>query len=285
MKSTVFLDGEFLLRDDIFLESMTPGIFEGRGVFETMRVEDGQLWFLNRHLARLRQGLKVLNIRLTYTTKELEANIHKVLVYNQLKNARLRLMVYQKHKTSGLAIIALPRKVLTNQEYFNGYNVTTASCPGRPAKYACVKSLDYGRYRDAFHKAVKAGFQETLLIDPKGFVFEASRSNVFFIKNGILYSPALTLGCLDGITRRLVIECAREHKIVLKTVKPKLQDILSSDEVFLTNAIIGIMPVTRIDSRTIKLGRIGDMTYQMRTWYLKKASPAKSIVNPLAACV
>lgn len=285
MKSTVFLDGEFLLRDDIFLESMTPGIFEGRGVFETMRVENGQLWFLERHLARLRQGLRVLNIRLNYTTKELETNIHKVLVFNQLKNARLRLMAYQKNKSFGLAILALPRKVLTNQDYFCGYAVTTASCAGRPSKFACVKSLDYGRYREAYHKAVKLGFQETLLVDPKGYVFEASRSNVFFIKNGILQTPALTLGPLDGTTRRLIMECAREHKITAKTVKPKIQDLLSSDEVFLTNAIMGVMPVTRIDAKTVKLGRIGDMTYQLRSWYLKKAPATATLLKPLTAAI
>lgn len=285
MKCTVFIDGEFLLRDDIFLGSMTPGIFEGRGVFETMRVEDGQLWFWDRHLTRLRQGLKVLNIRLTYTTKDLEAVIHKVLVFNQLKNARLRLMVYQKNKTSGLAVLALPRKVFSSQEYTLGYNVTTASCQSRPARYACVKSLDYARYREVYHQAVRQGFQETLLVDPKGHVFEASRSNVFFVKNGIVHTPALTLGCLDGVTRRLVLECAREHKIAVKTVKPKVQDIINSDEVFLTNAILGIMPVTRIDSKTVKPGRIGDLTYQLRNWYLKKAPVLTKALKPLAAAV
>lgn len=285
MKSTVFIDGEFLLRDDIFLESMTPGVFEGRGVFETMRVENGQLWFLDRHLTRLRQGLRALNIRLNYTTKELETNIHKVLVFNQLKNARLRLMAYQKNKSLGLAILALPRKVLTNQDYSCGYAVTSAPCTGRPAKYACVKSLDYGRYRDAYHKAVRQGFQEALLVDPKGYVFEASRSNVFFILNGALHTPVLTLGPLDGITRRLIMECARERKITVKTVKPKLHDLLASDEVFLTNAIIGIMPVTRIDAKTIKLGRIGDMTYQLRSWYLKKAPVTETVLKPLTASV
>ena len=243
------------------------------------------MWFLDRHLTRLRQGLRALNIRLNYTTKELETNIHKVLVFNQLKNARLRLMAYQKNKSLGLAILALPRKVLTNQDYSCGYAVTSAPCTGRPAKYACVKSLDYGRYRDAYHKAVRQGFQEALLVDPKGYVFEASRSNVFFILNGALHTPALTLGPLDGITRRLIMECARERKITVKTVKPKLHDLLASDEVFLTNAIIGIMPVTRIDAKTIKLGRIGDMTYQLRSWYLKKAPVTETVLKPLTASV
>ena len=285
MKCTVFLDGEFLVRDDIFLESMTPGIFEGRGVFETVRVEDGRVCFLERHIARLKQGLKVLNIRLPYTLKELHTVIHKVLIFNQLKNARLRVMAYKKNGAFGLAVLALPRKVLSDNEYFCGYSVTTASCASRSQKYACVKSLDYERYREAYQKAARQGFQEALLIDPKGYVFEASRANVFFVKDEIVHTPSLALGCLDGITRRLVIECAHEHKMVVKTVKPKIQDLLHSDEVFLTNAIVGIMPVTRIDSKKIQLGRIGDMTYQLRSWYLKKSAVRTVALNPLPACV
>jgi|CXWL01.1.fsa_nt_gi branched-subunit amino acid aminotransferase/4-amino-4-deoxychorismate lyase len=285
MKCTVFLDGEFLVRDDIFLEAMTPGIFEGRGVFETMRVENGHLCFLERHIARLKQGLKVLNIRLPYTIKELQSVIHRVLMFNQLKNARLRLMAYQRNRSFSLAVIALPRKVLSDRDYSCGYSVTTTSFLNRTQKYACVKSLDYGRYRAAYQKAVKEGFQEVFLINPKGYVFEASRSNVFFVKDGIVHTPSLTLGCLEGITRRIAIECAREHKIVVKTVKPKLQDFLASDEVFLTNALLGIMPITKIGAKTIQLGRIGDVTYQLRNWYLKKSAAPAAVLTHLSACV
>jgi branched-subunit amino acid aminotransferase/4-amino-4-deoxychorismate lyase len=285
MKCTVFLDGEFLVRDDIFLDSMTPGVFEGRGVFETIRVEDGLPCFLDRHITRLKQGLKVLNIRFPYTIKDLQAVIHKVLVFNQLKNARLRIMAYQKNGAFSLAVLAMPRKVLTDRDYCSGYSVTTVSCPSRTQKYACVKSLDYVRYRDAYQKAAAQGFQEAFLVNPKGYVFEGGRSNVFFVRNGALHTPSLTLGCLEGITRRVVMECAREHKIAVKTVKPKLTDFVNSDETFLTNAILGIMPVTRIDSKTIKLGRIGDLTYQLRSWYLKKCPIRMPALSPLAASV
>lgn len=285
MKCTVFLDGDFLVRDDIFLDSMTPGIFEARGVFETVRVEEGLPCFLDRHITRLKQGLRVLNIRFPYTIKDLQTVIHKVLVFNQLKNARLRLMAYQKNGAFSLAVLAMPRRVLTDREYTFGYNVTTASCPGRTQKYACVKSLDYVRYREAYQKAAAHGFQEAFLINAKGYVFEASRSNVFFVKNSVLHTPSLTLGCLEGITRRAVMECARERKVTVKAVKPKLTDFLNSDEAFLTNAIIGIMPITRIDSKTIKLGRIGDLTYQLRSWYLKKCPARPSALSPLTASV
>lgn len=285
MKSTVFVDGDFLVKDDIFIEAMTPGILEARGVFETMRVEDGHVCLLDAHLARLKKGLKVLNIRMPHTAKELHAIIHKVLVFNQLKNARLRVMAYQRNKSFELTVIALPRRVYTPKDYTIGFSVTAMPCLNRLPKYTCVKSLDYSRYRQASLNASQKGFDEALLVSPKGFVFEASRSNVFFIKANVLYTPSLVLGCLEGITRQLVMDCARERKITVRNVKPVVKDILASDEVFLTNALIGIMPVTRIDGKTIQLGRIGDLTYQLRLRYLKKILPQATTLNVMTACV
>jgi branched-subunit amino acid aminotransferase/4-amino-4-deoxychorismate lyase len=285
MKCTVFVDGDFLIKEDIFLEAMTPGILEARGVFETMRADDGHIHLLENHLNRLRKGLKVLNIRLPYTSKELHAIIHKVLIFNQLKNARLRLMAYQKNGSFELTVIAMPRKVLTEKEYQSGYSVTVLDCPGRTQKYANVKSLDYGRFREAFLKAGQLGYHEALLTNSNGYVFEASRANIFYVKDGVLHTPSLSLGCLDGITRQMVVDCAREHKINVKMVKPHIKDFQECDEAFLTNAILGVMPITKINAKTIRLGRIGDITYQLRNWYLKKILPPNPIVNPLLACV
>lgn len=285
MKCTVYVDGDFLVKDDIFLQAMTPGILEARGVFETLRVQDGHICLLEQHLARLKKGLKVLNIRLPYTSKDLHFTIHKVLMFNQLKNARLRLMAYQKNGSFDLTVIAMPRKVLSEKDYHSGYSVTALDCPSRSQKYANVKSLDYSRYRDAFIKAGQQGYQEALLVNSNGYVFEASRSNVFYIKKETVFTPALSLGCLDGITRQLILACAREHKVNVKMVKPSVKDFWTSDEAFLTNAIIGVMPMTKINGKTIKLGRIGDLTYQLRNWYLKKILPASPIANPLNACV
>lgn len=285
MKSTVFVDGDFLVKDDIFIEAMTPGVLEARGVFETMRVEEGHVCFLDTHLARLRKGLRVLNIRMPHTAKELHAIIHKVLVFNQLKNARLRVMAYQRNRSFELTVIALPRRLYTAQDYTAGYSVTITPCVSRLAKYCCVKSLDYSRYREAYLSALQKGFDETLLVNAKDCVFEASRSNLFFIKDNILYTPSLTQGCLEGITRQLVVECARERNVMVRNTKPSVKDILGSDEVFLTNALIGIMPVTKVDGKTMQLGRIGDLTYQLRSQYLKKLLPPTHNLTSATACV
>jgi 4-amino-4-deoxychorismate lyase len=194
-------------------------------------------------------------------------------------------MAYQKNGSFGLAVMVLPRAILSEQDYFHGYHATTMKCPSRPVKYACVKSLDYNLYYSAFERAKKKGFHEALLINTKGFIFEGSRSNVFFLKKGVLCTPSLTLGCLNGITRQLVMECARDMKISIKNVKPKLQDFLTADEIFLTNALIGVMPVTQLEGKKIHSVRVGDKTYQIRKTYLKKFFTVKPSLNPLIANV
>jgi branched-subunit amino acid aminotransferase/4-amino-4-deoxychorismate lyase len=285
MKYTVFIDGEFLVRDEHLIEALTPGIFEGRGVFETIRIEEGHVCLFERHLKRFRQGLKVLKIRCPRSAREIQTIAHKVLTFNQFKNARLRIMAYQKNGVFELAVMVLPRTVFSEQDYFHGYHVTTVRCAGRPVKYACVKSLDYGRYYELYQQARDKGFNEALLVNPQGFVYEGSRSNIFFFRKGILYTPSLTLGCLNGITRQLIIECAREMKIPVKTVKPKVSDLLSADEVFLTNAIIGVMPITKLDGKVIQSGRVGDGTYQIRSCYLKKFINSKPALNLMAVSI
>lgn len=285
MKYTVFIDGEFLVRDEHFIESLTPGVFEGRGVFETIRVEEGHVCLFERHLKRLRQGLKVLKIRCPQSAQEIQLIAQRVLIFNQFKNARLRIMAYQKNGAFELAVMALPRNIFSKQDYFHGYHVTTARCAGRPVKYACVKSLDYVRYYEMYQQARDKGFNEALLVNPKGFVYEGSRSNIFFFRKGIVHTPSLTLGCLNGITRQLIIECAREMNIPVKTVKPKVADLLSADEVFLTNAIIGVMPITKLDGKVIQSGRVGDGTYQIRSHYLKKFINSKPSLNPLVVSI
>jgi branched-chain amino acid aminotransferase len=287
VKYTIYFGGDFLVRDEHFLDTLTPGDFEARGVFETMRVDDGQIVLLDRHLQRLRQGLRILRLRLTHTTKEIESIVARVVMFNQFKNGRCRIMVFERNGGPvELAVMVMPRNVFSEQDYFHGYDVTTVNCPGpSSSRFALVKSLDYGKYLNAYRYARSKGFNEALLINQKGFVFEASRSNVFFLKDETVYTPSLTLGCLDGITRRLVMDSARELKLTVKAVNPKVQDFLRADEAFLTNSLIGVMPVTKLDGKIIQSGRVGDWTYKIRSKYLKKIAPAFKPSAPRPAVV
>jgi branched-subunit amino acid aminotransferase/4-amino-4-deoxychorismate lyase len=108
---------------------------------------------------------------------------------------------------------------------------------------------------------------------------------VFFLKDETVYTPSLTLGCLDGITRRVVMDCARELKLTVKAVNPKVQDFMRCDEAFLTNSLIGVMPVTKVDGKIIQSGRVGDWTYKIRSQYLKKTAPSFRPSAPRPAVV
>ena len=109
---------------------------------------------------------------------------------------------------------------------------------------------------DAYQKAVSRGYDEALLVNAKGHVCEASRANLFVLRAGILLTPPLNCGCLNGITRARVIKQAARQGIAVREKNLAIKDILNSDGAFVTNALIGLMPLASIDGRVLKFSDI-----------------------------
>jgi branched-chain amino acid aminotransferase len=111
---------------------------------------------------------------------------------------------------------------------------------------ADLKSLDYELFAQANAQARSKGFDEALLLNRNGTIFEASRANIFWIKDKVLYTPPLSSGCLNGITRRQVVKQARSLKISVKEINLTPEILKNSDAAFLTNSLIGIKPIETI---------------------------------------
>ena len=125
----------------------------------------------------------------------------------------------------------------------------------RPAndRLANVKSLDYELFAKAYAQARAQGFDEVLLLNRRGYIFEASRANIFWIKDNVLYTPPLSSGCLNGITRQQVIKQAKILRISIKekNLTPKI--LKEADAAFLTNSLIGIKPIEVTSIRNISI--------------------------------
>jgi len=237
MKRTIFLDGQYLKVNGQMVEAFTPGVFQAQGVFETMLGLEGAVLDIDLHLKRLRSGLKRLGIK---TPSIKPAVLNEVLRRNQLATGRVRLMVWHAGKQTHVLALALPYKMPADKNY----KVCLIKA-GRPAnaRSADIKSLDYRSFADAFAKARAQGFDEALLINSKGHISEASRSNIFWVQGKVLYTPPLSSGCLNGITRQQVIRQARLLKITVKerNLTPKV--LGGADTAFLTNSLSGIKPI------------------------------------------
>ncbi len=268
-KIIISMDGQFIQADAALLGSLTPGVLKAQGVFETMSARKGRIIRLEDHLRRLSRGLKVLSIRRTGLFAAIRENICQVLKVNRLQDARVRVMVWQKRGPASpaggrlhRAIIAEPFHPPAARQYAKGFNVMLTSGHRRRTPVP-IKSLDYHIFRKSFQKARSAGFDDALLLNSKGELVEGSRTNIFLVKDGVLLTPPVAAGCLPGITRQAVLERARRLKIRCVSQPLKAADLLEADEAFLTNALLGIMPLTSVNSNPIGAGNPGAVTSRL----------------------
>jgi branched-chain amino acid aminotransferase len=237
---TIFLDGKYLKVQDKLIEAFTPGIFKAKGVFETMLGLDGLVLDAEVHLKRLRKGLKILGLKAPVIRASI---LREVLRLNHLPCARVRLMVWQGGRQMHVMVAALPYKISDGKPYRVCLIKTNRPANGRLAQ---VKSLDYGLFAGAYDAALSRGFDEALLLNKRGHIFEASRANIFWVKDGILHTPPLSSGCLNGITRQQIMTQARRMKIPLKERILTPQVLKKADEVFLINSLIRMKSVEKI---------------------------------------
>lgn len=237
MIRTIFLDGQYLKVNAQIIEAFTPGVFKAKGVFETMLGQKGAVLDTDLHLKRLRAGLKILGVKSPPINPLV---LKEVLRRNHLSCGRVRLMVWQAGQQTHVMMTALPLKASHKKIYRVCLIKTNRSAN---ARLAGLKSLDYELFAQAYAQALRQGFDEALLLNRSGTIFEASRANIFWIKDKVLYTPPLSSGCLNGITRQQVLKGAGNLKIPVKE-KNLTPDILKkADAVFLTNSLIGIKPV------------------------------------------
>ena len=244
-KYIFYLDGQYLSADQKLLYAFTPGRGKWHGVFETMRAARGQAEYLDEHLSRLRQGLKVLKIRHDYTMDGLKRIVRQVIKQNpSIKLGRLRVMVFTEGKTVHCAVMILKYDPPSSQQYREGLRISVVKT-NRPAtaRWADVKSLDYELFADAYERAKTAGYDDALLVNSKGHVFETTRANIFIRWGGKLLTPPLTSGCLNGIVRRRVIAAARRLNIPMLEKNLSVAMVKNAQEVYATNSMMGVIKI------------------------------------------
>jgi len=234
----ILFDGQYLKVNTQIIDAFTPGTFQAKGVFETMLGSKGTVLDTDVHLKRLRAGLKILGVK----TPSINPSVLKeVLRRNHCLRGRVRLMVWQAGKQTHVMVVALPYKIPNKEIYRVCLVRTYRSADNRRAN---VKSLDYGLFAQAHAKAQAKGFDEALLLNRKGHIFEASRANIFWINGKVLYTPPLSSGCLNGITRQQVIRQVGNLRISVKERNLTPEILKKADAAFLTNSLIGIKPIS-----------------------------------------
>lgn len=212
--------------------TLDEGLLFGRGAFETILVKEEPIFFRN-HIERLNNAIEVLNIGEKIEEKEL---LHKIKEY-KIRNKALKILVTQRN------IIILERDInYKDEDYKKGFKLKLSKViRNSTSSLTYIKSINYIENLMENQKAKEEGYNEVIFLNENGFVTEGSTSNIFMIKNKIIYTPKVECGLLDGILRRFIIN---NFKVVEKVIT--LKELLKSDEIFITNSLVGIMKVTSV---------------------------------------
>lgn len=239
-RPSINFNGEWIEATPELLHALSPGVIRGRGIFETMLIEQGQVCFWEEHFRRLQQGAGLYKLSIPFSSKKGLALLKKAVSLNRLASGRLRLSLYTDQGQDFFNIVAVPHN--SGAKPKQSFKTMVSALRIKKNKYSRAKSLEYQPFYEAREQARAKGFDEALLLDPDGYLVEGSTTNIFFVEKWTLFTPSAAGGCLNGIVRQQVIRLAREAGVPVKTGRFKLGRLLKADEVFLTNSLIGLKP-------------------------------------------
>ena len=277
MNEKVFLNGEIIPASQAKLSVFDGGFLHGAGLFETMRAYAGSVYRLDEHLDRLLKSAKELAIPVTRDDKDsLHKAVAETLQANELSEARLRLTVTRgdlhsdpdEQKVGTILITASPLQPYPAEFYKKGMTAVLAdSKVSSSDPIARHKSINYLSRLLVLRKAQRLKAGEALWFTELNHLAEGCISNVFLVKDSKLLTPPLAEPILPGITRATVLELARAEKIAVSEQTLTIDDLLGAEEVFLTNSIMEIMPVCRIEKHAVANDRPGPITKQLAQLY------------------
>lgn len=244
-KLIVYINGGYVALQRESLDFLTPGQQRLNGVFETMRVDEGEVHDLDLHLKRLARGLKILKVKQGLTQAGFKRIVAKVIALNaSIKLGRLRICVYQGKQELHQAVMLLPYQSLPLAKYRQGLKACVIKTQRKAtARTADVKSLDYALFAKAYAQAKAKGYDDAILLNNKGHVFESTRANIFVVYNNQWYTPPLSSGCLNGITRAELIRVLKRLGIPVTEAPVTLAILKKATHVYLTNALIGMIKI------------------------------------------
>ena len=260
MTMQVFLNDAYLEEAAALISPLSPGFMYGYGVFETIRVSGKQALFLDQHYTRMVQALSVLGMTCSYQATELQPIIGKLLELNGVSEGFVKVVCSKptpKKQTQQKAdILILTGTKTYKDEYATGLRVClTDARRNEFSKLVGIKSMNYTENILEKEAATKKGFDEALFLNTHDHVAEGCVSNVFWVKDGIVYTPSLDCGILEGTARARVIHKCNELQIPVREGAYSFEELFRADEMFLTNALMDVMPVCLLQDRGFDLDR------------------------------
>lgn len=274
------INGELFPRDQAVVSVFDSGFILGDGIWEGLRVHRGKIPFLNRHMKRLWEGAAALDLDMGMSREALVERLYQTLEANGMEeDVHIRLMVTRGIKStpyqdpavtiSGPTIVIIP-EYKTPDPALNdrGLRLYTVYVRRGYADVQDPRINSHSKLNCIFGciQAAKAGYDEALMLDPHGHVATCNSTHFFIVREGEVWTSSGDY-CLDGITRRNVIDLCKANGIPVYEKNFSLMQAYGAEEAFVTGTFAGLTPVVDIDGRRIGEGGRGPMTDRLQSLY------------------
>jgi len=273
MAQKVFFNDSIIDSSRAHINCADGGFLYGAGLFETMRASNGVVFALDDHLDRLFTSAEKLKINLRGDKKFIADAVYQVLNANGLKDARIRLtatsgaMNAEKSQPT-LLITAVNLEPYPKNYYDKGIMVILNSYRQNPQDILSGhKTTSYFSRVSALSIAHQKRAAEALWFTTEGLLAEGCVSNVFIVKDSVVYTPSLKTGILPGIARKMVLDLTGKNSIKIEEKELGVEELLDADEVFITNVIMMVLPVIGIESHNVGNAKPGAVTKKIAALY------------------
>lgn len=271
----IYLNGQFVTKEQATVSVYDHGFLYGDGIFEGIRIYNGNIFKCKEHLNRLYDSAKSIMLEIPLTYEEMEQALVETLRRNEMRDGYIRLIVSRGAGNLGLdpnrcekasvIIIVEQLAIYSEEAYKNGLKAVSVSTRRNipDALNPKIKSLNYLNNILVKIQSNLAGAGEAIMLNAQGYVTEGSGDNIFIVKNGVMTTPPCYLGALEGITRQAIIEICEKKGLKLKEEPFTLHDVYVADEVFLTGTAAEVIAVREVDGRIIGGGSAGPVTLEL----------------------
>jgi len=250
----ILLNGKLLNAAAAAVSPLGEGFQFGVGVFTTMRVRSGRPQFFKAHAERLARDAQALGLLPASEPSVLAERCAACIAVNRMDDGGLKIVWFADTDGSTGEIISQRPHSYGPELAERGFRLTTLTCASRESRtFSRHKTLNYLEHLHAKRAAVSAGFDDALWVDERGIVLEGATTNIFAVIDGRIFTPDEKAGLLPGIARRVVLELAADDFEPARPTTITREMLANAAEVFVTNSLIGVVPVRSWDERNYSL--------------------------------
>jgi len=277
----IWMDGKLVKWEDATVHVLTHALHYGSGIFEGVRAYETKrgaaVFRLADHIRRLFRSGKVYQIDIPFTQEELCQAVKDTVRENGLNSCYIRPLVYRGYGEMGLNPLPAPVNVTVACWPWGTYLGEESLEAGVRAKISSWKRSDHnilppgakatGQYINsglAKVEALKGGYDEGIMLNMAGYVTDGPGENIFIAKDGVLYTPPFSAGCLDGITRDSIIVIARDQGYQVVERNLSRFDLYTAEEAFYTGTAAEVVPIREIDDRSVGANGRGPITKELQ---------------------